>query len=74
MGRIKYFMEQDMFIDEGNYECTRNMSCFIYRGQAWRLDHNGRSSKGKRQNSKQMEYEHFRRVLVLIKRLVSHLR
>ena len=65
-------MEQDTFIYESNYE--RNMSCFTYRLQGWRLDHNGRSSKGKMQNSKQMECKHFKRVLVLIKWLVSHLR
>jgi hypothetical protein len=65
-------MEQETFIYESNYE--RNMSCFTYRWQGWRLDHNGRSSKGKMQISKQMEYKHFRRVLVPIKRLVFHLR
>ena len=65
-------MEQDKFIDESNYE--RNVGCFTYRGQGWHLDHNGRSPKGNVQNSQQMEYKHFRRVLVLMKRLVSHLR
>jgi len=65
-------MEQDMFIGESNYEL--NMSCFLYRGQGWFMDHNGRSPKGRVENSKQMEYKHFKRVLVLIKRLVSHLR
>jgi len=65
-------MEQDMFIDESNYE--GNMSCFGYSGQGWLLDHNRSYSKGSLENSEQMEYKHFRRVLVLIKRLVSHLR
>jgi len=56
-----------MFIDESNYE--RNMGYFNYRGQKWRVDQNGRSSKGKVPPIK-----HFRRALVLMKRLVSHLR
>jgi hypothetical protein len=29
MGKIKYFMEQDMFIDESNYEC--NTGCFYFQ-------------------------------------------
>jgi len=62
-------MEQDIFIDESNYEC--NTGYFSYRGQRQRLDHNGWSTNGKVQT---MEYKHFRKVLVLIKRLVSHLR
>ena len=65
-------MEQDMFIGDSNYE--RDMSCLGYRGQGWLMDHNGSPPKCNVQNSEQMEYKYFRRVLVLIKRLVSHLR